>query len=74
MSNILHALTKLGCWRLDGEVGPMHRYYDRRLFPLPSPDEILRQYFETNKTFTGAAIYIRPLVVSESSDDEACKA
>ncbi len=44
VSNILHALTKLGRWRLDGEVGPMHRYYDKRLFHLPTEAEILHQY------------------------------
>ena len=34
VANILHALTKVGRWRLDGEEGPMHRYYDKRLFHL----------------------------------------
>ena len=36
-------------------------------------DEILRQHFESKRTFTGAAIFVRPLVASES-DDDACKA
>ena len=32
VSNILNALTRLGHWRLDGSVGPMHKWYDSRLF------------------------------------------
>ena len=30
VSNILHALTAMGRWRLDGTLGPMHKWYDPR--------------------------------------------
>ena len=43
VSNILHALTALGPWRLDGAVGPMHKWYDPRAFDLLSHDEIMTQ-------------------------------
>ena len=44
VSNILRALITVGHWRLDGEEGPMHRYYDKRLFHVPSVEEILEEY------------------------------
>ena len=42
VSNILHALTQLGRWRLDGGAEePMHKWYDPRAFDLPSHDEVM---------------------------------
>ena len=43
VSNILHAWTALGHWRLDGSVGPMHKWYDPRLFDLLSHTDIMAQ-------------------------------
>jgi len=43
VSNILHALTALGPWRLDGSEGPMHKWYDPRLFDLLSREEVVAQ-------------------------------
>ena len=43
VSNILHALTALGRWRLDGSIGPMHKWYDPRAFDLLSHTEIMAQ-------------------------------
>ena len=42
VSNILHALTQLGRWRLDGGADePMHKWYDPRGFDLLSHDEVM---------------------------------
>ena len=38
VSNILHALVALGRWRLDGQVGPMHKWYDPRVFDVLGHD------------------------------------
>ena len=37
---ILQALTQMGRWRLDAQEGPMHKYYDPRLFDVLSFEEI----------------------------------
>ena len=43
VSNILHALTQLGRWRLDGGAEePMHKWYDPRASDLLSHDEAMR--------------------------------
>ena len=33
----------MGRWRLDGTLGPMHKWYDPRAFDLLSHDEIMAQ-------------------------------
>ena len=38
---LMQALTKLGRWRLDGALGPMHKWYDPRLFDMLSEEEVL---------------------------------
>ena len=43
VSNILHALTAMGRWRLDGALGPMHKWYDPRSFDVLSHEEIMTQ-------------------------------
>ncbi len=44
VSNILHALTQLGRWRLDGAADePMHKWYDPRAFDLLPREEIMSQ-------------------------------
>ena len=43
VSNILHALTRMGHWRLSGVEGPMHKYYDPRLFDLMSEQDIFAE-------------------------------
>ena len=40
VSNILDALMKLGPWRLDGSRGPMHKWYDNRLFDAMGYEDI----------------------------------
>ena len=45
VSNILQALTKLGRWRLDTKiVGPMHQWYDKKLFDVMELADIREQY------------------------------
>jgi len=44
VSRLLEVLTRVGHFRLDGELGPMHRYYDLRLFDVDSEQEILAKY------------------------------
>ena len=44
VSNILQAWLCVGRWRLDGKEGPMHKYYDKRLFRVVSETDILQQY------------------------------
>ena len=44
VSNILHAFTALGPWRMDESVGPMHQWYDPRLFDISSAAQIKRDY------------------------------
>ena len=44
VARILQALTQFGIWRSDGSEGPMHKYYDRRLFDMLSEDEVLAEY------------------------------
>ena len=49
VSNILHALVALGRWRVsDGAEGPMHKWYDPRLFDLLSREEIMAQRATTS--------------------------
>ena len=45
VARILRALTKLGPWRLGGGHGPMHRYYDERLFDMAlNEEDVVRKY------------------------------
>ena len=44
VSSVLRALTRFGPWRLDGSSGPMHKWYDPRLFEMLSEDEIKEAY------------------------------
>ena len=41
---ILEALTKLGRWRLDNSIGPMHQWYDPKLFDVLSEAEMRKRY------------------------------
>jgi len=42
---VLQALTRLGPWRgSSGALGPMHKWYDPRLFDLLSEDEVRRTH------------------------------
>ena len=43
VAQILQALTEMGPYRLDGSIGPMHKYYDPRLFHVMSEEEIMRE-------------------------------
>ena len=40
----MQALTRLGRWHAGGAVGPMHKYYDPRLFDVLSEEEVRWQY------------------------------
>ena len=40
---VLGALTRLGPWRLDGSIGPMHKYYDPSAFDVLSEEEVRRR-------------------------------
>ena len=44
VSRLLGALTRLGPWRLDGSVGPMHKWYDGKLFDSMEPHEVTNAY------------------------------
>ena len=65
VSNILRALTALGRWRLDGEVGPMHKWYDPKLFDIMSHDDVLSKYAARDRV-TGV-----PMDVARTADDLA---
>ncbi len=41
---VLQALTRLGPWRVDGSIGPMHRWYDPRLFDVLSEEQVRWKY------------------------------
>ena len=41
--DILHALCALGRWRLDGSVGPMHKWYGPHAFDVMSHEGIMTQ-------------------------------
>ena len=75
VANILHALTKVGRWRLDGEEGPMHRYYDKRLFHLPSVEEVLQQYagfekVDTADGLTAVGFDVAPVEVGDEGEGD----
>ena len=40
---VLHALTKLGPWRGEASIGPMHKWYDPRMFDVLSEEEMRLQ-------------------------------
>ena len=44
VANLMQALTRLGRWHAGGAVGPMHKYYDPRLFDVLSEEEVRWQY------------------------------
>ena len=44
VSRILRALTKLGPWRLDNSIGPMHKWYDPKLFDVLEEAEMRKRY------------------------------
>ena len=41
---LMQALSHVGRYRLDGSSGPMHKYYDPRLFDLLSEAQVLEKY------------------------------
>jgi len=62
VARILQVLTRWGWWRPEGAEGPMHKYYDRRMFDmLETEEQVLAQYApkgvdgnpENVKTFAG---------------------
>jgi len=70
VGNILHALTHVARWGLDGEAGPMHRYYDRRLFHLPSVEEILEEYAPDKEVNTAEGLVSVGFDVAALDEDE----
>jgi len=44
VAKIMQALIKLGPWRLDDSVGPMHQYYDPKLFDVFDEADMRRRY------------------------------
>ena len=69
VSNILHALTKLGRWRLDGEVGPMHKFYDVRLFDIN--DELIQLETDGCGTASCGPVSCRTSEDTKSPDTES---
>jgi hypothetical protein len=47
LTRILGALTTWGRWHMGEADGPMHKYYDKRLFHLMSEAEVLAEYAPT---------------------------
>ena len=41
---LMQALTKLGRWRMETSLGPMHKYYDPRLYDILSEEDVLLQH------------------------------
>ena len=57
VAQILQALTEWGPYRLDGSEGPMHKYYDPRLFDMRSESELKEEL--APKDGSGQAMDVR---------------
>ena len=61
--NILHALSRKDVWRLDNLLGPMHQYYDPKLYDFLTYEQVMNEHAARDRV-TGV-----PMDVARTDDD-----